>query len=563
MCRRSQRKVLVSTGENRKAAKSAASKTANGMVRVDFQKSLLGGTLVIMLFTGITKVLGFVREQALAAAFGASSQTDAYLVAATIPSLLIGTLVGAIGAAFLPVYKEECGRGPGHSARRLTLTLGRFLIAGSILIGAFALAFAPDLVGILAPGLAPDTKALAAWLTRIMAPGMVFLTLSGLTTALLHAKYVFSWPAAAQAVMNMVVIAAILVLGRSLGIAAAALGMLAGMAAQLAVQLPWIGRLGGQPTPKGSPYLPLAHPLVQRVLTLSVPLVIGGLAGQAYLLIDRNLASHLPSGSIAALSFANRLAALPVSLIATAVAASAYPRLADVAGRWRASASMRDPGAKKVFGATLVRSLSLCLSFLVPAATGLVLLRTQVVRLLYERGAFDAAATALTSTILAGYAPGLIAHGVNQVLVLGFYARQNTKHPMILGVGAVLLNAVLAWVLTGLLGALGLAVANTLASWALTFVLVYVLWRNGWLSGMRHLVLDGVRVALATGVMMVVAWLSLGVVERLGSRLPLPMVLSEAGIPLGVALTFYVLLIWPLLWRGMLRSFIQHPEARR
>ncbi len=303
--------------------------------------------------------------------------------------------------------------------------------------------------------------------------------------------------------MNLVVIFAALVLGPWFGVYGLAWGAVAGAAAFALVQVPdlrWAGF-------KYRPHLDLRHPEVRRVGAMMLPVVLASGIGQVFTMIDWRLASGLAEGSIAALNYASKLMQLPQGLFVTAVTTAVFPTLSHLA------AADRRPEMAE----TLRRAMKVVLLLAVPGAAGLMVLREPIVALLFQRGAFDARATAMTSAALLFFAVGLAGFCLNLPLTRGFFALQDTRTPLYVSLGTVPVKLFLSLALVRPLHHAGLALATSLTALANLVVLSWLLRR---LPGLyeRSFFTFCAGVAAASGVMgLVVALLDASLAARLGA----------------------------------------------
>ncbi|MDH7479786.1 MAG: murein biosynthesis integral membrane protein MurJ [Syntrophomonadaceae bacterium] len=417
-------------------------------------------TAIIAILASLSKVLGFVREMTLAYVFGASSVTDAYLVALTVPGILFSVLGGALTVAAVPVFTSYAARNrndEGWQVFRIFTTVLSLLI---IIVVLLAIPFARQVVWLIAPGLDSSTALLASRLLAVMLPGVLFFSLANLFYGLLNANNVFSIPAAGPVVTNILIIISILA-GYFFGIFAVAVGTLAGYMAAMLLQLPALRRVGFRYRFS----IDLQNPGVKHTFSLMAPLMIGTGISQAYLVIDRILASGLAEGSISALNYASKLVLLPQGVIVMAVGTAVFPALATRAAS----------GYLGQYVDTLRRSLNMVLLITLPCGVGLAVLRDPIVRLLFARGAFDERAAVMTSFALLCFSVGLIGQCLNPVITRGFYALQDTVTPVKIGVMTVGLNLVFALILVGPMKHGGLALANSIAAVFNVIVLLCVL----------------------------------------------------------------------------------------
>jgi putative peptidoglycan lipid II flippase len=421
--------------------------------------------MIIALGNVASRLLGIVREQVIAGLFGATGVTDAFVAASTVPTMVYDLLIGgAISAALIPVFSEYADDRPKDFGRVGSTVINLAALA-LIAVVALAIPFAPELITVLGVGFAPQIRQQAIDLVRIILPAVLFLGLSGVTTALLYARRQFALPAFVVTVYNLGIIVTALALGGSLGATSLVLGIVIGAFLQIALQAP--GLRGFQ----YSPIVDLRHPGVRRIARLYLPVMAGLVVSQVGVLIDRNLASQTGEGSMAAMRFATTLVQFPLGLVGSAVAFAVLPTLS------RHAAAGATTATGDAFKATLARGISMVLMLIVPASVGLAVLREPLVRLLFEHGAFNAEATARTALAFLCYSPSIPFAAVDQLLIFAFYARQNTVTPVLVGVVGVAVYLAVALTLLPTLGMAGLVLANS-AQWIVhALILLALLWR--------------------------------------------------------------------------------------
>jgi len=449
----------------------------------------------------LSRIFGFVRETVIAYQFGATAQTDAFLVASIIPMALAGLVAGAVAVAFIPVFTEyRLQKGEKEAWTIASTVINLTTLALVAATGLFILA-APVLVPLLGPGLAPETKSLAVNLSMLLAPVLIFTGMVALVTAVLNAYRHFTYPAFAGLLYNFGMIGGALLLGSLMGISGLVLGAVVGAAAHLlALAFPLVGQKNYRPTLKG-----LDHPGVKKIGLLVLPFIVGSAAGQINLLVDRILASGLAEGSISALNFAVRVMHLPLGIFAGAAATASYPFLAEQA------ASQQTEDLRRTFS----EGLRLLWFIVFPLSVGLMVLSEPITRLLFERGAFDARATHMTAVALFYYSLGIFAHAAYALLVRVYFALQDTATPVKLGLWAVGLNIILNLILVRYLAHGGLALATSIAATANCLLLAYYLRRK-----LGHL--DGQRI-LRSAAKFAIASLSMGLAVTAAHSYSLPM----------------------------------------
>ncbi len=486
-----------------------------------------------MLLFVASRLLGLVREMVIGAQFGASAELDAYLAAFRLPDLLFTVVAGgALASAFIPTFSERLVHGHLDAAWELASRVANLLLVILAGLAILIVILAPVLVDrLIAPGFTPEQKALTVLLMRWMLLSTVIFGLSGLFMGILNAFHHFFLPALAPVVYNLAIILAALFLAPTMGVQALVVGVVAGAAAHLLIQVPGLVRYGA----RWSPGLSLRDPGVREVIRLMGPRVLGLAVVQINFMVNVFLASHLLPGSISALNYAWLIMLLPQGIFAIAIATAAFPTFAQQAAR----------GERQAMRETLGGIFALLLFLTVPAAVLLLLLRVPLVTLLLQRGAFDAADTALTSYVLAFFALGLVGHAVVEIAARGFYALKDTMTPVLVGLAAMTANIALSVILVRPLAVGGLALANSIATLTEMALLMWLLRRRlgGWEERRVFRSLASTLVATLIMIAVVVGLLSFG------QTWPLRF---QAVIVGGVAVVVYAAAAW------LLRS----PEAR-
>lgn len=424
-------------------------------------RRIAGAAAVVMLFFVLSRATGLLREGVIAAQFGASADLDAYLAAFRVPDLLFQLVAGgALGSAFIPTFSNYWSNRDAPGAWLLFSRVLNLISLFLTLVALLAIAFALPLVQwIIAPGFAPAQQLLTAQLMRWMLVSTVVFGASGLVMGALNATQHFLLPAAAPVSYNLAIILGAWLLGPRLGVYSLALGVLTGALAHLLIQLPGLRTVGVRYTAS----FEWRDQGVQAVGRLMGPRTLGLFFVQLHFLVNTILASGLAAGSLSALNYAWLLMLLPQGVFAQSLATAVFPTLA-------AQVAAGQLGAMRhTFGQTLRMTLFLT----IPAAVGLMVLRQPLVVALLQRGEFSAESTQLVAYALQFYAFGLTAHAVVEIAVRAFYALHNTLTPVLVGVGAMLLNIVFSFWWVGSLGYGGLALANSVAT---TLEMVVLLW---------------------------------------------------------------------------------------
>jgi putative peptidoglycan lipid II flippase len=429
---------------------------------------------VIALGNIVSRLLGLVREQVMAALFGATAATDAFVVASAVPQIVYDLLVGgAISAALVPVFVDaQDDEDRFWHLLSTVMTLVAVALTGVAIVLAVA---APLVVDVLASKLGEPARSAAIPMVRVMLVAVIFQGLAGVLTAVLYARRRVTLPAFAVAVYNGGIIVTALLWHQMIGVYALVLGVVIGAAGQLVLQVVGLGGLRYRPS------LDLKSPQIRSILGLYGPVAFGMVVTIAGIVIDRNLASGLAVGSLSVMNYATRLIQFPLGLVGTATSFAVLPLLAKHASALAVArgAGDTDSEADEGYRETLRFGVRIVLLLMVPATLGLMVLREPLVQVLFERGQFNQLDTARTAEVFLAYAPQLPFTALDQLLIVAFYARKDTRTPVLVGVGTVVLYLVSALVLIRPFDVAGLALANAIQNSVHGLVLLFLLQRAG------------------------------------------------------------------------------------
>jgi putative peptidoglycan lipid II flippase len=420
-------------------------------------------------YTMISRVLGFVREILTATFLGASGLSDTFFVALRLPNMFRSLFAeGAFSIAFVPIFAGKVATDGAVEAKRFAEDALAVLLAGLLIFLLLGEGCAPWILDAIAPGFRADPAkfALAVDLTRIMFPYLVFISLVALQGGILNSLDRFAATAVTPVLLNIFLIAALLGVKPLTGQALAWAVSLSGVA-----QFLWLVASCRRAGMSLSLPLPRLTPEVRRLLRVMVPGIFGAGVTQINLLVSTAIASLLPVGSVSFLNYADRLNQLPLAVIGIAVGTAILPAIS------RHVRTAEDAAAND----TQNRGLELALLLTLPAAIALAVGALPILRVLFEHGRFTAADAAATAPALAAYAAGLPAFVLIKVMAPGFFARHDTKTPVMIGAATVALNIALTVGLglgTGL-AHVGVAMATSIAGWANALALTWFLGRRG------------------------------------------------------------------------------------
>ena len=396
----------------------------------------------LMIVTILAKIVGFAREQVLSFAYGASMYTDIYVMAMNIPNVIFAAIGAALSTTFIPIFCEINEKKGNIQAQKFTNNILSIVFILCSIISILGLIFTEPLLKIFAYGFEGETLQIAINFTRILIGSVIFIGIGNVLTGYLQVKNNFTIPGLISLPQNLIVIAAIII-SINKGPYVMLWGTLIGMSMQVLFQLPFAYKEGY----RFSLQLNLKDESLKKMLTLTAPVLIGVAVHQVNTMIDKRIASTLGEGAISSLNFADRLNSFVLALFITSIASVIYPLLS------KASTS----NDKEAFKECVVKSSNSIILLVMPVCIGAIILATPIVKILFERGAFDANATKMTSIALVMYSVGLVAYGLRDILNKVFYSLQDTKTPMIYGAVAMGLNILFNIGLSLFMGLAGLA----------------------------------------------------------------------------------------------------------
>lgn len=520
---------------------------------------LLRSSGVVSFFTMLSRVMGLARDVVFARVIGAEAFADVFFVAFKIPNFFRRLFAeGAFAQAFVPILGEYREQGSQAAVRslisRVSGTLGLTLLLFTLVI----VLAAPAMAAIFAPKWFfndPLKFTATAEMLRITFPYLMFISMTGVAGGILNSYDRFAVPAFTPILLNISLIAAALIAAPMFEQPAFALawGVLIAGILQFIFQIPFLLRIHMLPAPK----VDWHHPGVRKILKLMGPAIFGVSVSQINLLLDTMLATFLPTGSVSWLYYSDRLSELPLGVFGVAIATVILPNLS----RHHAASSTQE------YSETLDWALKMILLIAVPASAALVLLAEPIlVTLFYYGDVMTLRDMSMATLSLRAYALGLIAFMLIKVLAPGFFARQDMRTPVRIGIIAMVTNMVLNILFVVPLhfywqiGHLGLAAATSVAAFLNAILLYVYLKRSGVYVASGHWVGFFCRLSAAVGVMLVVLVVVSGPLDALNSEVwqNMPWWQRSRGI-LGLCAAGFVAYVLMLLITGFKMSDLRGP----
>ena len=520
---------------------------------------LLRSSGVVSFFTMLSRVMGLARDVVFARVIGAEAFADVFFVAFKIPNFFRRLFAeGAFAQAFVPILGEYREQGSQAAVRslisRVSGTLGLTLLLFTLVI----VLAAPAMAAIFAPKWFfndPLKFTATAEMLRITFPYLMFISMTGVAGGILNSYDRFAVPAFTPILLNISLIAAALIAAPMFEQPAFALawGVLIAGILQFIFQIPFLLRIHMLPAPK----VDWHHPGVRKILKLMGPAIFGVSVSQINLLLDTMLATFLPTGSVSWLYYSDRLSELPLGVFGVAIATVILPNLS----RHHAASSTQE------YSETLDWALKMILLIAVPASAALVLLAEPIlVTLFYYGDVMTLRDMSMATLSLRAYALGLIAFMLIKVLAPGFFARQDMRTPVRIGIIAMVTNMVLNILFVVPLhfywqiGHLGLAAATSVAAFLNAILLYVYLKRSGVYVASGHWVGFFCRLSAAVAVMLVVLVVVSGPLDALNSEVwqNMPWWQRSRGI-LGLCAAGFVAYVLMLLITGFKMSDLRGP----
>ncbi len=530
--------------------------------------------------TLFSRALGMVRDTVIAIAVPDASR-DAFIVAFRMPNMLRDLLgEGAMNAAFVPVFAHTKEENSEAEFRVLVSAAMSAMLLLLLVVSLLGVAFVPQLLramnaleGVTGSKPDADNLELAISLTRWTFPYIFFIGLTVFAMGPLFTLRHYATPSWSPALLNVSMILSCFVFYRYFPHVfpdpayVLVFGVWLGGVTQLVVQYYALGRVSGVWLPN----FRIWHPGVREICWLMVPVALGQAAGEVNKLVDTLFAYSLEPGTVTAFFYANRLIQLPLSVFGIATAAALLPAVASSAAQAR----------KGAIRASMMQGMRQTYFLVLPSTLGLIVLGRPIIRLLFEWGRFNAELADKTATAMAIYAVGLLSFAFVKVAVTGFYGMKDTKTPVIIASGAMLLNIVLNFVLIRPLGYKGLAIATTI-SYTVNFAVLYgmlarqygKLWDAPFFTALMRITVAAVMsIAVAHAIYLRVfeyltserlaSWLqSAGAAQWADTGAMMASRILCAGIPLGVAMGGYAALCY-ILDVGEMRGIMRILQRKR
>lgn len=431
--------------------------------------SLIRSTITVGVFTGMSRILGMVREMLLSHIVGSSMISDAFVIAFKLPNFFRRFFAeGAFNAAFVPQFSGRFATEGAESAKTLAEQVFAVMTWSLLIFVVLVEIFTKPFLLLVVPGLmkTPERLELAITFTRITFPYIFFVSLVAFLSGVLNSLDRFAAAAATPMLLNIVLITALSCVplyGVDPGVALC-IGVFVAGSAQFAWLYFMCIRRGFRMKLKR----PRLTPDVRRILKLMIPGSIGAGVMQINLFVEMMLASFLPIGAMSYLYYADRLNQLPLSIFGVAISTVLLPTLSR---QWRQNQleSAMD---------TQTKALEISMQFTLPAAIGLAIFSYPFIDLMYGHGKFTQADVLQTAPALAAFVIGLPAYAAGKVFSTTFFSREDTRTPVRIAIVTIVINLFLNIAFMQFYGHIGLAIATSITAWINTVLLGIILYKR-------------------------------------------------------------------------------------
>jgi len=419
--------------------------------------NILKSSAGLLIITLLVKVFGYAEKLVLVNYFGTSYQVDVYTVVLTLVLSIFFFFREIVEPGFLNVFLDARSKGDEAVFWNLFNKGIRLIFSVTLIISLFSFLFPGVVATIFAPGFEGEKLVLSETLIRIAIPACIFLALSTLTSITLNGLKKFVLPASGELVFKGAIIICMVLFFKSYGIIGATIGVVIGSIARLGVHLTKLyrqisfGRITVETKYK------------RRIWQLTWPLLIGMGFSQISSLIDNIFASYLQEGAIAALSYARKIVELPVIIFPYVISVVVFPYFSQLVVEKQ----------KEKLKSILADSFKWIIIAFLPIAAFFFVYAVPIVEIIFQRGAFNAESTLLTSKPLMVYSVGMVFFAIETILVIFYYSNADTKTPVFVGMVCVVLNILLTWFFIQIIGYIGIALAFVIQKAVKNLILLY------------------------------------------------------------------------------------------
>lgn len=452
--------------------------------------------ILLIILTFVSRIIGMIREMSIAYFYGATNVSDAYFISVAIPTIIIAFTIVSLATSYVPVYQNLAGDETAKNT--FTNKVIGTTLAMCLVILAVTLTFAPQIVPLFAVGFDNETVRLTVMLTRITLFAVFFMGLNHVLHSFMQVKEKVLLASLSGLPFNLVATLFIIISAHT------SLHMLAvGTVIAVAVQCLYLLGLAKRQGFKLKPHFKIKDDLIRNLIILTLPIMLANTVQQIGLMVDKNIASTFGHGAISSLTYATRTTTAISGIFITSILIVTFPKIAKLVADGNMT-EMKNALAESVIGMSL---------FIIPTMATVAIFARPIVLLLFGRGAFDSYAVQTTSSLLLFSVFFLFGSGISQLIARVFFSLGDSKTPMVVAVVTVVINLMLNFILTSLMGIAGLALATSVSAFIGMMVLLVCLRRKIGSLRLRHTLISlnkivGASITMACGAYFVYAYLA-------------------------------------------------------
>ncbi len=449
--------------------------------------------LFLIILAVTSKFLGLIRDMLMASNFGASIISDTFFLSNTVLILITTLITHAINTTMIPVLSKIMIDDGISAKNKLTNNILHIMVISSSIVVIISWIFTPFIINIFAPGFDKDQLKLMIRLIKIGLPSIILSAIAGVYRGYLHSEFKYSEASISDLALSVINIVFLLLFSKKYGIETLMIAIIVSGFVQIFIQ-----SIGLKTTTyRYRMILNFKDRNIKKITLLTIPVLISTGISDLNKIIDKIMASILPEGSISALNYANKTNTIAMGIFITSIITVIYPMLSDAASR-------NDMNQLK---AILRRGINSIFLITFPTTVIVLVFANPIIKLLFERGAFDSVATNMTAESLFFYSFALTGMALRLILIKVFYSLQDTKTPLINGIISSFLNVGLNFILIRHMAHKGLALATSISSLILTVFLLISITRKIGSIDIKKILFPAIKILLSSLIMGIIMYL--------------------------------------------------------
>ncbi|PAB58757.1 murein biosynthesis integral membrane protein MurJ [Anaeromicrobium sediminis] len=448
--------------------------------------------LMVIILSFSAKFMGFLRDALIGSQFGANKESDAYLIALNCTSIVFVSIGSALITGVIPIVIGEMKKGKEH-AFKFVNNLLNILILISVILSSLGIIFSREIMTVVATGFDENKLNLSVELVKIMYPILICISITYVFVAMLQSLEMFKVTSLISFPANIISILYLMFLSKTYGVKGLAVITLVGWVFQFLVQVPFLLKEGYKYRFK----INFKDENIKRVFKVLIPMIIVASSIQMNILIDEKYASLLKDGTVSYIHYGNTLYQAIATTTILGISMVVFPKFAQM------SIKLKD----KEYSEFVSKVLGVIIFILIPVTIGIIVLRNEVIGIVYERGAFGKEDTLIAGIVFASYSLGAVFLGIQDLVNKAFYAKNNVFSPMKVSLIVIVLNIILNVTTVENYGVVGLAISTSVSMIIGTFLLIYEFMKKLNYLNIKGIIVTFLKSLLAATIMFIVVTL--------------------------------------------------------